>query len=98
MRSCTMTSSAGRPPRHARTPRPPPPRIGLRSQRRERSARPGASWAENVVGNAKPAVRREAPSTAGSRTRRSVSGAQPSSVRPAASRATSSGRFSSPAP
>ena len=43
MCSCTTTSPSSAPPRHSRTPRPPPPRTGLRSQRRERSARRGAS-------------------------------------------------------
>ena len=49
-RSCTTTSPASAPPRHSRTPRPPPPRTGLRSQRRERSARRGASAALKVDG------------------------------------------------
>ena len=96
MRSWTTTPAGSRPPRHSRTPRPPPPRSGLRSQRRARSACAGASAAGNVRGYASPAARSEAPSAAGSRTRRSVSGVQPSSVRPAASRATRSGRFSRP--
>ena len=62
-----------RPPRQSRTPRPPPPRTGLRSQRRaRRPARPSA--AGRVRGYASPAARSAAPSSAGSRTRRSVSG------------------------
>ena len=98
MCSCTITFPSSAPPRHSRTPRPPPPRTGLRSQRRERSARRGASAALYVDGQASPAAVREAPSTAGSRTRSSVSGGQPSNLLPEASRATSSGWFSSPAP